>query len=88
MSKKKVRRAKKQSSAPKETDRAAEIVASSQVNRREKRRVRLQTGIPKKITSVDQLQGEYAYVLKDLRLIFAIAAVMFLILFGLNIFLG
>ena len=89
MSKKKVRKAKRQSSSPKESDRAAEIVATSQEGRRERRRVTAkQTGIPKKINSVDQLRDEYAYVLKDLRLIFAIAAVMFLILFGLNIFLS
>ena len=90
MAKKKVRKGKKkQAQAPVQSASAAEVVASSRSKLGERRRVtQAQTGIPKKITSIDQLKDEYAYVLKDLRLIFAIAAVMFLILFGLNLFLG
>ena len=91
MAKKKVRKGKKkQSQSPVQSAAAAEVIATSRskMGRPPPDHPGRQAGIPKKITSVDQLKDEYSYVLKDLRLIFAIAAVMFLILFGLNLVLG
>ncbi len=37
--------------------------------------------------STDQLREEYAYVLKDLRRVFILAAIMFALLIGLNLIL-
>jgi|GEM_PF-4465365 len=39
------------------------------------------------ISTAEQFQSEYAYVLKDLRLVFLLAAIMFLLLIVLNIVL-
>lgn len=83
---KKVRRSKNNGPEPVQAVKSnSEIAAQVHSNRRrDRRQVALNTGLSRKINSVDELREEYAYVIKDLRLIFAIAALMFLILFVLN----
>ncbi|MCA9984610.1 MAG: hypothetical protein KDE09_17580 [Anaerolineales bacterium] len=83
---KKVRRSKNNGPEPAQAVKSnSEIAAQVQSNRRrDRRQVAINTGLSRKINSVDELREEYAYVIKDLRLIFAIAALMFLILFVLN----
>lgn len=41
----------------------------------------------KRLSSTEQFQQEYAYVLKDLRFIFALAAIMFALLIIINLVL-
>jgi hypothetical protein len=83
---KKVRRSKNNGPEPVQAVKSnSEIAAQVQSNsRRDRRQVAINTGLSRKINSVDELREEYAYVIKDLRLIFAIAALMFLILFVMN----
>ena len=42
---------------------------------------------PRRISTAEELEEEYAYVLRDLRHILILAAVMFALLIGLNLIL-
>ena len=70
--------------------------ANRERNRVQRRRRDDQRGIPRstparrnarrlKKVSVEDLQEEYAYVVKDLRIIFTLAAIMFVLLIVANI---
>ncbi len=41
----------------------------------------------KSLTAQEEFEAEYAYVLKDLRWVFILAAIMFALLIALNLFL-
>lgn len=41
----------------------------------------------KSLTAQEEFEAEYAYVLKDLRWVFILAAIMFVLLIALNLFL-
>ena len=85
MSKKVRRRKNNGGESAQTTNGNANVAPQVQSNRRRNRRqVALNTGLARKINNVAELREEYAYVIKDLRLIFIIAALMFLILFVLN----
>ncbi len=43
------------------------------------------SGVPRSAKTVDDLREEYSYVIRDLRLIFIIAVLMFALLIALNI---
>ncbi len=45
------------------------------------------TAVEKKLTKDEQFRLDYAYVLKDLRTVFILAAIMFALLIALNLFL-
>lgn len=80
---KKVRRARqKQAAAKKETVQEVSNTPSKSSRRRNKKGDAIQ-----KLSATEQFQLEYAYVLRDLRLVFILAGAMFALLIILNLIL-
>ena len=82
MAKKKKKRQKTASASSKEKAVPTQNVVSSE---KKIGRAKKNTGGIKRRVSVEQFRQEYAYVLKDLRTIFILAAIMFALLIAINL---
>ncbi len=81
---KKVRRVKKRKAKAKQTPTVEPIIADGKAAKTNVVRGNIRD---KRVTSEAQLRDEYAYVIKDLRRVFIIAAAMFALLILLNLLL-
>lgn len=80
---KKVRRVRQKQAAKPKTE-----TPKTTTSRKPSRRRAGQTAEPaKKLSATEQFQQEYAYVLRDLRLVFILAGIMFALLIALNLIL-